>query len=723
MTSGDLMAINARSLLILCLWLTSSVQAQVAWTSIYVDGTSQVDLWTQEAEGCQCPWDTASTSCACCVKSGGCHCGMSTPHRCMQCGLEEHCSNNCDWLYQDFSCRRAGSCVMASPGYPGVYPPNRQCKYHITTSSIHTRVRISFRALLLPYNHCVSDYVAIYQGSTTSSPHLITLCGNRRTELEYSGPNLLLEFSSGPQVPPFDYNGFLASLEFSERSSSTESSVTLAAKTIEGVATVERIFTSPTNNFSQLGLLADGTIAPQLLTPRLGCDVLISGTESRSGHFDTRGHEWYPNCRLVFKGRSTDVVHVSLFNYRLRSPACNTVIEIVDGPPSSRKKPLQKICSPQTKHARDHGGSFLEHQTFVSTGNVLTLLLRRPAASASKDVEFVDGAFLFHDEQMSGTLQPSTMCDVHFYGMSSPSVGMIDNPGSQHLYWNIEGPLRCSQQFIPGANQSIAITIRSLGRMSEEPKCQTHCGDGGCVCVPLYGSLSEVDHILLVSESGHTATCLCGDFQSQWMPVSVRSWGPLSVVYSVAHYTWNTKGFEFSASYIFNNDAMCGTNTLTLHTGELKSKNMSTVGELNYFYHQNCIWILDSNVERQLFIELSSSQNRPCSAWNISVHEYSSNVEDQNHLGELLYTFCPRDRHKTYSLPWKLNTVIVRLRALSRTPPQYKIKWRSQVVRANTRLGSPTPAPKAISGSEILCFKHDAKIVIIMFVAILLNIF
>lgn len=91
-----------------------------------------------------------------------------------------------------------------------------------------------------------------------------------------------------------------------------------------------------------------------------------------------------------------------------RSPACNTVIEIVDGPPSSRKKPSKKICSPETKHARDHGGSFLEHQTFVSTGNILTLLLRRPAATnpSSKDVEFVDGAFLFHDGKSSFLLLP-----------------------------------------------------------------------------------------------------------------------------------------------------------------------------------------------------------------------------------------------------------------------------------------------------------------------------
>ncbi|KAL0279668.1 UNVERIFIED_CONTAM: hypothetical protein PYX00_001173 [Menopon gallinae] len=534
-------------------------------------------------------------------------------------------NSECDWLYQDFTCRTPGSCILTSPGFPGLYPPNTVCKYHIAISSIQTRVKISFASLLLPQNRCSTDYIAVYQGTETSSPQLTTLCGNRRQDLTYFGPNLLLEFRSGVPIPPYDYNGFKATLEFSEKVVSTESSVNEILKTTE------------------TDVLMDRTGVPRPVDVKSNCDMYFSGVVTRSGTFDVRSRSWGSVCTLTFVGRPTDVIHVSLFNYILKATSCQSGIEIYDG------------------------------------------------LVEEADTEFLDGAYLFHDEQIDGTLKPSTLCDVDYYGMSSPSQGQVSNPGTQDLYFNIERALKCVQRFIPASNQSVTLTVSYYQTLQSDPYCHTQCGDGGCLCVTSMRQLSEVDHLLLQTESGQTLSCLCGEFQVEWLPVTLQSWSPLRLVYSIAHYSWERKGFNFTANYTFTTDGICGHQTLTSPDGEIESVRIVPDGQLNYYYHQKCTWLLDTKIERQLNLELYTAQNRHCSAWNVTIHHYDESADDR--AGALIETFCPRQRHKKYTLPWKTDLVVVSLQATTHTPPEFTLRWRSRVFRSNNRIADPSPTP------------------------------
>lgn len=212
-------------------------------------------------------------------------------------------------------------------------------------------------------------------------------------------------------------------------------------------------------------------------------------------------------------------------------------------------------------------------------------------------------------EQISGTIQPQGVCDVIYKGSTSPLAGIIDNPSTQHLYWDMEGVITCKQKFIPSANQSITIKILNLEHMSTVPTCVTQCGDNGCFCATS-ASMQKIDHILLVNDDGSNIACLCGGYQQEWLPVSVRSWSPVTLIYSVAQYTWKNKGFGLSGSYAFATDMVCGEQTYTVHSGEIILKNVSFAENLNNFYEQNCMWTLHSNVERQLELEITSKQNR-----------------------------------------------------------------------------------------------------------------
>nr|CAD7205010.1 unnamed protein product [Timema douglasi] len=181
--------------------------------------------------------------------------------------------------------------------------------------------------------------------------------------------------------------------------------------------------------------------------------------------------------------------------------------------------------------------------------------------------------------------------------------------------------------------------------------------------------------------------------KQEWLPISVRSWSALRVVYSLSHHTWTTKGFAFTATYAFNTDEVCGHNILTETAGETRSVKLSVNAlKLNHFYHLDCSWLLNAKMEGQISLEMETNQNRPCTAWNLSVLYHETDTSDET--GDLAHTFCPRDIVKSYSLPWRLGTVLLRLRAMTRTLPEYVLRWRSQSVFANTRVSGPTTAPE-----------------------------
>ncbi|XP_054277871.1 uncharacterized protein LOC128996517 [Macrosteles quadrilineatus] len=818
-------------------WLIASTRvlalAQVVWTPIYFEGTNQVDMWTATAEGCHCSYDLSRHDCACCVKEGGCQCGLQSPNRCGQCGIHQYCNSmcnitmssrnlyeksgktygqikspsvegpafcwyrllpdsgqrveiqiyrlvntgrfngtgcvggfvqlvsgldsiprardaqicgtneryappivvfedrgaatlifhivertersqflayfsftprngtqtqpalgfqpkggrriehtECDWMYQDTWCRDVpgGVCRLASPGYPGIYGPNKRCKYLITTSNAHARVRLRFLSLSLPTgDHCKTDNVKVFHGSSSTSPLLSTLCGNKKQEVVHGGPNLLVQFSSGPLVSPFHYNGFVATLEFLEKTTTTTKAPNRAtSKTTETALSV--------------GGDTNATSAPP-------CELLYYSNQTRNGLFDSRGllQGSQHNCTLVFIGGDTDLVFISLANYNLRSTGCRSYVELFEGYNKvTQTKLIKRICSPVSKRITDNSGRYQDRENYISKSNIVQLNFKRFIPSGTmENMEYVQGAFLFHDEMVQGTPTPSSLCDVVYRGPTSRGRGQLTNPGETEVYWTVDGSLECTQRLVPSPNSSISLNIMTLHRLAADTHCHTECGAGGCHCVTNLLPLSHMDHLQIVTDTGLVLCCICGPFQEEWLPVGVRSWSPLRLVYYVARYNWATRGFEYETDYRFHRDHVCGHRMMTQHSGLIESVNFTTPNQLNFFHHQSCTWKLDSNVERQLTISMSSDQNRPCSTWNLTIHEYYEPAEE--HAGNTLHTFCSRDGARNYTLPFKVNIVIIRLRAMTNIPPQFRVRWRSQVVRANTRTSVFLPPDVSIA--------------------------
>ncbi|XP_047355629.1 uncharacterized protein LOC124951361 isoform X2 [Vespa velutina] len=739
----------------------SLVYSQVTWTPIYVGGHSgserKVDLWTQSTTGCACSFNSSSNECACCVPSGGCSCGTASPNRCAQCGLEQHCANMCNITLDSrllFSKSDRGFGQIKSPYLEG---PSR-CTYRFVPDT-GQRVELQIYRLVsigrhngsacqggwlqfeggarvcgrnkrfdrpvvlfsdkpvatLHMHHCTSDYIAVYSGPTTSSPLLKMLCGKEKASMMYNGQEVLVEFRAGPEVSPFDYNGFVATVNFIEITTEIPNTITP-----EPANKTSDIMKSAGSNFYNVRYNnrdTDEHRKDQGSSTGYSCDLEVNGEKVRSGHHDTRGKIKSTTCRLVLRGGTYHTGHVSLTSYNLSAQSCQSMIEIFDGIPeggiANTVKSLVRICSPAQRLPREFArrDEYVEPKRYSSNGRDMTVVLRR-ATNNTTDEEYMDVSYYFHNEREGGTQQPGSLCDVEYYGLTSLEEGTVVHP-EPHRLFAVEGPAKCKQHFIPATNQSVIITVESSSKQISNNLCETKCGDSGCHCVS-NKSLENMDHLLLVSETGHVVTCLCGNYQD-WLPVGIRSWTPVYIEWS----RFSMGGLNFRAAYKFVKDTYCGDHTTRKLEGEVNGGDLAKAGlKLNQYYQQKCTWILESLTDRQITIEVKSNQSRPCTAWNLTIHKYNENGDP---AGERLHTFCSRDVHKNFTLPWKENTAVVRLQALGRTAPQYTMKWRSHTVIANTRQSGPSPAPNHITDSSINI--KPKKKIIFTFLLILLLIY
>ncbi|KAF7394118.1 hypothetical protein HZH68_010937 [Vespula germanica] len=163
--------------------------------------------------------------------------------------------------------------------------------------------------------HCTSDYIAVYSGPTTSSPLLKMLCGKEKASMMYNGQEVLVEFRAGPEVSPFDYNGFVATINFIEIT--TEIPNTITAEPINKSLDIMKSAGSNYYNVRYNNRDTDEHRKDQGSSTGYSCDLEVNGEKVRSGHHDTRGKIKSTTCRLVLRGGTYHTGHVSLTSYNL----------------------------------------------------------------------------------------------------------------------------------------------------------------------------------------------------------------------------------------------------------------------------------------------------------------------------------------------------------------------------------------------------------------------
>ncbi|XP_043231509.1 uncharacterized protein LOC122386404, partial [Amphibalanus amphitrite] len=472
---------------------------------------------------------------------------------------------------------------------------------------------------------------------------------------------------SGIAVPPFSFSGFLAQLEVND--------LTDLAPPGPPSATDQHTAPEVAAPDQKPSILLDGASAGRVA----GCNLLFSGHRQRTGFFSAGSQ-----CNVTFLGRPSDLVAVSLINYKLSGPRCTGVLEVHGDGPVSSEDAARRHCSPAFRTVRDSLGRASVAQKIWSSSNKMLIVFRPRAAPNSGD--FVEGAYLFHNADSEGHLTSQQLCHAQTDAEVSARSGQVTMPEGVPLLWDLEGPLSCRHTFrVRGRTLAVQVSSPdgSPARLTSH-HCVTRCSGHRCRCLVDLVRLRDVDHLQFLTTDGRPIACLCGNFTAA-LPLALSTNVNIVASYNMAHFMWAAVGPNFTLHYQFEEPgcprlaAETGIGTLTLPSPS--SLSSAPTAELGFSFF-TCLWTLPAvdGVGRTLTLQTTGAAGggARCSQLNVSV---TSLARDVHGLDELVDVFCVGQGLRQVVLRPGVNHTL-RLTKLGPAAATYQLQWKLEVRRS-----------------------------------------
>ncbi|XP_018009524.2 uncharacterized protein LOC108667054 [Hyalella azteca] len=483
----------------------------------------------------------------------------------------------CDKYYEDCDTH---NCKVQSPNYPGLYPRNLTCYYHIRQTHIPEgkvaliqvrqrnphliyikdrnapHVKRDKKLLLGDSCHILHDYIMVFDGNSTNAPVLLKACkGGALSPVTASGPNLLLLFHASPFDFPFQDSPRRRVFGF-------QLDVKIKLVDRDSTAYVRRIDTPESALFPSSN----------------ACQWHISSRGQRSGYVQAPVHSLLANTTCIWKmaAETSEVVWLYFLHYRhvqhgeIPPPSeCPNTLAIYDSSGALDDSTLMgkfckadefpRVCS--GVHAPGGAGGTAPcppEESYVSQSPALTLTLNYAAGTTPAHVEFLARYEFVDKKQWGEPASADSLCDRIF---REGHDKMFASPKNVFLYGRGGSKsLQCVYNFRAASHQKIQLTI--------------HRSRMGSDCLTIYQSSSmRYECFHLQSKAGAVLTvdeelwsgvkfprgCICNSTQSY--PMIFRSFtNEIRLTFSIPQMTSSQdyNDFYFEGEFeIFESKEAC----------------------------------------------------------------------------------------------------------------------------------------------------------------------